>query len=48
MATDDRRALVGGLGCVGEGGGGRRFVSRPRAKIQPSKEGAAIVVMIER
>ena len=47
MATDDRRASVGGYGCEGEGGGGGRFVSWLPAEIQPSKEGVSMVVMVD-
>jgi hypothetical protein len=48
MATNDRRASVGGLGCGGEGGGGGRFVSWLPAEIQPLKEMATMIVMVER
>jgi hypothetical protein len=48
MEMDDRRASVDGYGCGGEGGGGGRFVSWLRAEIQPSKEGAVMIVMVER
>ena len=48
MATDDWRASVGGYGCGGEGGGSGRFVSWLRAEIQPLKERAAMIVMVER
>jgi hypothetical protein len=47
MATDYRRASVGGLGCGGEGRATGRFVSRLKSEIQPSKEGAAMIIMVE-
>jgi hypothetical protein len=47
MATDDRRASVGGSGCGGEGGGGGRFVSWLRAEKQPLKEMAVMIVTVE-
>jgi hypothetical protein len=47
MATDDWRASVGGLESGGEGGATGRFVSWLCAKIQPPKERAAMIVMVE-
>ena len=48
MDGDDRMASVPGYGCGGEGGGGGRFVSWLRAEIQPPKEMAAMIDMVER
>ena len=48
MEMDDQRASVDVYGCGGEGGGGGRFVSWLRAEIQPSKEGAVMIIMVER
>ena len=48
MASDDWRALVGGLESGGEGGVTGRFVSWLRAEIQPLKERAEMAVMVKR
>ena len=48
MATNDQRASVGGYGCGGEGRATGRFVSWLRAEIQLPKEGAWMMVMVER
>jgi hypothetical protein len=48
MATDDRRASAGGLGCGGEVGATGRFVSWLRAEIQPPKKGGRMINMVER
>jgi hypothetical protein len=48
MATNDWRASVDGLGSRGDGGATIRFVSWLRAEIQPPKEMAAMIVMVER
>ena len=47
METADRRAIVNGYGCGGEGGGGGRFVSWLCAKIHPPKEGVSMVIMVD-
>ena len=47
METADRRAIVNGYGCGGEGGGGGRFVSWLCAKIHPLKEGVSMVIMVD-
>jgi hypothetical protein len=48
MDADYWKASFDGYGCGGEGGGKGRFVSWLQAEIQPPKEGAWIIVMVER
>jgi hypothetical protein len=48
MDADDWKASVNGYRRGGEGGGDGRFVSWLLSEIQPLKEGAWMIVMVER